>query len=389
LNQQPKVLVIDDEEAARYGITRALARLDYLIEEASDGISALSGIERFQPDVVVSDINMPGIDGLTLLRRLNEQREPPLVVLVTAYGSEQIAIEALRAGAHNYISKPFDVEELRLVVAGAIEKKRLLRDLQASQTARVHAEKLASLGRLVAAVAHEINNPLGALLSSVDTIRRAAARIHDWCGRQPAENSEEVLGALEALATVTVQSQSACARIDGVVTNLRRFAQLDRADVQRTSVHSGIEDTLHLLRYEFGDNIRVETEFGDLPEIDCAPRDLNQLFMNLLLNSKQAIRHSGRPGLIRIRTSTTGDAVKIEIFDNGRGIDPDHLASVFDPGFTTKGGRVGTDLGLPICQQIALAHQGRIEVESRTGEGTRFTVTLPVRAAEGANAAAF
>lgn len=389
MTQQPKVLVIDDEEAARYGITRALAHQGYSIEEAADGIIALTAIQQFQPDVVVSDINMPGIDGLTLLRRLNEQREPPLVVLITAYGSERIAIEALRSGAHDYISKPFDVEELRLVVAGAVEKKRLLRELAASQTARVHAEKLASLGRLVAAVAHEINNPLGALLSSVDTIRRAAARIHDWCGRQSAETSEEVRGALEALAAVTAQSQAACGRIDAVVTNLRRFAQLDRADVQRTSVHSGIEDTLHLLRYEFGEGVRVETEFGELPEIDCAPRDLNQLFMNLLLNSKRAIDQAGRPGVIRIRTWTSGETLKIEISDNGCGIAPENIDGVFDPGFAAQGGRVGTDLGLPICQQIARAHGGRIDVESRTGEGTRFTVTLPVRATGGTSAAAF
>ncbi len=389
MTQQPKVLVIDDEEAARYGITRALTHQGYSIEEAADGIIALTAIQQFQPDVVVSDINMPGIDGLTLLRRLNEQREPPLVVLITAYGSERIAIEALRAGAHDYISKPFDVEELRLVVAGAIEKKRLLRELAASQTARVHAEKLASLGRLVAAVAHEINNPLGALLSSVDTIRRAAARIQDWCGHQPAETSEEVRGALEALAAVTAQSQSACGRIDAVVTNLRRFAQLDRADVQRTSVHSGIEDTLHLLRYEFGEGVRVETEFGELPEIDCAPRDLNQLFMNLLLNSKRAIDQAGRPGVIRVRTWTAGDTLKIQISDNGCGIAPENIDSVFDPGFATQGGRVGTDLGLPICQQIARAHNGRIDVESRAGEGTHFTVTLPVQATEGTSAAAF
>jgi len=383
VGKSPRILIIDDEEAARYGISRALANQGYELSEAENGLAALAKVEEFQPDVIVSDINMPGMDGISLLRHVNETPEPPLVVLITAYGSEQVAIEALRSGAHDYISKPFEVQELRLVLAGAVDKRRLLRELRESQTALVHAEKIASLSRLVAAVAHDINNPLGALQSSVDTMRRAADKVQAWCGSQPPEMASQIRNTVEALATVAAQAQGACDRIHLIVGNLRQFAQLDRGDVLRVHIHTGIESTLHLLRYEFGDRIRVETEFGDLPEIDCAPRDLNQLFMNLLLNAKQAIDRDGRPGLIRIRTWSEGDAVKIGISDNGGGIAPEKLGGIFDPGFTTQGGRVGADLGLPICQQIARAHHGRIEAESRQGEGSTFTVTLPVKMAEG------
>jgi len=382
-----KLLIIDDEEAARYGISRALASQGYELAEAENGLAALSRIEEFRPDVIVSDINMPGMDGIALLRHVNQKPEPPLVVLITAYGSEQVAIEALRSGAHNYVSKPFDVEELRLVVAGAVDKKRLLKELKESQTARIHAEKMASLVRLVAAVAHEINTPLGALHSSVDTIRRAAERIREWCASQGDAPSAGIKGSVEALSVVAAQSQTACERIHTVVTNLRQFAQLDRADFQRANIQNGIEGTIRLLQHEFGDNIRVETEFGDVPEIDCALRDLNQLFMNLLLRAKQAIAQGGRPGLIRIRTWTADDTVKIEVSDNGDGIAPGDVGGVFDPGFAAKAGRVGADLSLAICQQIARAHQGRIDVESPAGEGTRFTVTLPARIAEGSHAA--
>jgi len=394
LNDQPKVLVIDDEEAARFGVARALSQ-GYRVQEAEDGLKALAAIDSFQPDVIVSDINMPGMDGISLLKHVNQGAEPPLVVLITAYGSEQMAIEALRAGAHNYLAKPFELEELRLVVAGAVDKQRLIRqnrhylkelertltELKESQAARVQAEKLASLGRLVAGVAHEINNPLGVLHSGCGILEVAARRIGEWCGNQPADTTSQVKEFLEVLTATASRSKAACERIHAVVTNLRQFAQLDRADMQRAQIHDGLVSTLRLLRHELDRQADVVCELGELPEVDCNPRALNQLLMNLLLNAMDAIRLTGRRGLIRIRTWRDGESVKIEIADNGVGIPPENLSKIFDPGFTTKGVRVGTGLGLPICLQIARSHRGRIDVSSRPGAATVFTVTLPLRAA--------
>jgi signal transduction histidine kinase len=334
---------------------------------------------------------MPGMNGLELLRRVNQEPEPPLVVLITAYGSEDIAIEALRAGAHNYLSKPFDVEELRLVVAGALDKQRLLREnrhyyrelertlaeLRESQTALVQAEKMASLGKLVAGVAHEINNPLGALQSSVNTMGLAARRISDWCTSQPAPSGGQIQPLVETMAEMSVQGQASCERLRDVVSNLRHFAQLDRAEVLRAHVQAGLESTLRLLRHEFADRIEIVREYGEVPEIDCSPRELNQLFMNLLLNAKEAIERGGRRGEIRVRTSAQPDTIRIEISDNGCGIPSEHLDKIFDPGFTTRGVQVGTGLGLAICYQIVRAHKGTIEVSSRPGEGATFTVKLP------------
>jgi len=389
--EQPKVLIIDDEEAARYVISRALAGQGYLLEEAENGLSALESIERFEPDVIVSDVNMPGMDGIALLRQVNEAPEPPLVVLVTAYGSEQIAIEALRSGAHNYIAKPFDLEELRLVVAGALDKQRLLREnryyyrrleqtlqeLKDSQIALVQAEKMASMGRLVAGIAHEVNTPLGALQSFANTIQRTAMKIEECCKAQPSETAGRVQTMVESLTDLAANTQAACRRIDEIVSNLRRFAQLDRADFQRIRIESAIESTIHLLRHEFEGCAEVITEFGDVPEIDCAQRELNQLFMNLMLNAKEAIARTNKPGEIRIRAWAEPDSVRIEIADNGCGIPEDNIGRIFDPGFTTKGVGVGLGLGLPICHQIARAHRGRIEVSSVPGEGARFIVSLP------------
>jgi signal transduction histidine kinase len=388
LQRLPKVLLIDDEEAARYGIRRALANQGYDLDEASDGAVALAKIEAQLPDVVVSDINMPGVDGLTLVERLSSFPEAPLAILITAHGSENVAVQALRAGAYNYLSKPFDVDELRIAVANAVDKQRLLREnrhytaelertlaeLHQSQAALVHAEKMASLGRLVAAVAHELNTPLGVLESSAGTVEAAVARIRESLPAASA-TAERLLGVLKDTAG---QSRQACGRIETVVTNLRQFAQLDRAQIQRVQVTEGIESALSLARPELAAGIEVVREFADLPAIECAPRELNQLFMNLLLYAADSIHARGGKGRIQVRTRLRGNSISIEFEDDGGPIPEDRLGQIFDPGFGLRQTRVAIDLRLPISYQIVNAHGGGIQVENLGDSGKRFTVTLPV-----------
>ena len=141
----------------------------------------------------------------------------------------------------------------------------------------------------------------------------------------------------------------------------------------------GIEQSLEFLRDELDDGIEIVRRFDHLPEIECSPRELNQLFMNLLLKARDSIRRHGGAGRIELRAQRAGDMVRLEITDNGEGIPAEHLPHVFDPGFRETMGRVGIDLGLPICYQIVKSHRGRIEVESPPGQGTRFVVLLPVR----------
>jgi len=377
-----KILIIDDEEAARYGIARALTNQGYEIEEAADGEAGWTRIVESRPDVVVSDINMPGLDGISLLRRINQDSQPPLVVLVTAYGSEGVAAEALRAGAHNYLAKPFEVEALRAMVRNAIEKQRLARELRESQAALVQSEKMGSLGRLVAGISHEINTPLGVLQSGGQTMALAAEKIREWSAGQSGPEAEKLARFVEAIITTAQLSQSACERISAIIGNLKQFARLDEAEYQRVNLHDGILSALALVKNELGRGIEIVKEFGEIPEIECSPRQLNQLVMNLLLNAMEAIRQNGGKGRIRVRTVPAGDEVQIVVEDDGCGIAPEHLEKIFDPGFTTKGVKVGTGLGLPISYQIVEAHGGRIEVTSQPGEGTTFTVTLPVRRPE-------
>lgn len=370
---------------------RALANQGYELDEAADGTTALTKIEAQKPDVVVSDINMPGVDGLTLVQRLGSLADAPLAILITAHGSENVAVQALRAGAYNYLSKPFDVDELRIAVANAVEKQRLLyenrhytaelertlAELHQSQAALVHAEKMASLGRLVAAVAHEVNTPLGVLEASAGTVEAVAARIRKSL-QPPQAAVERLLGVLKDTAG---QSRQACGRIETVVTNLRQFAQLDRAQFQRVPVTEGIESAISLTGPDLAAGIEIVRDFGDLPAIDCAPRELNQLFMNLLHYAADSIRARGGKGRIQVRTRWLENAISVEVEDDGGPIPEDRLGQLFDPGLGLQQSRVAIDLRLPICYQIVKAHRGDIKAEN-VGENSKlFVVTLPVNRA--------
>jgi two-component system NtrC family sensor kinase len=388
-----RVLVIDDEEAARYGIGKSLEREGYEIELASNGHEALQKIREFQPHTIISDINMPEMDGITLLREVAQSDDPPPVVLVTAHGSETLAIQALRAGAYDYISKPFDIEELRLVVRNALERQRLkeenrryyveleatLRELKQTQAERIQAEKSASLGRLVAGFAHEANSPLGALSSAIQTFERAFGRIQNLLQAEQNRDSarrEEIQRLWVALSESFRVAHDACHRLDSMVKTMRHFANLDHSPLRRVDIRECIESTLALLKHQFKEEIHVYKEYGEIPEIDCFPSDLNQVFMNLFLNGIEAILSQGE---IRIQGWHESGMVFVRILDTGRGIPPENIERIFDPGFTTKGRGVGTGMGLPICQRIVEKHGGKIHVESEPGKGTVFTLQLPVR----------
>jgi len=251
-------------------------------------------------------------------------------------------------------------------------------DPQKSEAPSFHAEELNCLSRLVAGIAHEINSPLGALQANSGTIKTAAARVVAWLARNPAEMPDDIQRSVTALEDASGQLTIATERVHEIIRRLAEFAQLDRPNLQTIQISECLETTLRLMGQELGDGVEVIRDFEDVPEIEASPRQLNRLFMNLLLNAHEAIRQAGRSGRIRLRVFHDRDLLGVEIEDNGCGISPHELSKIFDPGFTTKGVQVGTGLGLAICYQIVQGHQGRISVHSREGVGTRFAVLLPV-----------
>ena len=236
--------------------------------------------------------------------------------------------------------------------------------------------RLATLGMLVAGLAHEINTPLGTLNSNHDVLRRALLRLQGILEDEVVEPHEldEVRRVIAAVDSILKVNDMAVERMTSLVRSLRSFGRIDRADIDFVNLHDGIDSTLEILAHELRP-LQVVRRYGELPAVECHPQQINQVFMNLLLNAGQA---TPAGGTITITTHTADDHAHVSIKDSGAGIPPANLARIFEPGFTTKAGRIGMGLGLLICSQIIDHHRGTISVDSAPGAGATFTVALPL-----------
>lgn len=275
-------------------------------------------------------------------------------------------VQFLVAIAHDFTEQRNFIDEL----------ERAHHELRDAQSQLVQSEKMASLGMLVAGIAHEINTPIGAVNSMHDTLLRSVEKLRDEVTRcVPDEAQEQRLSRLfTVIADANRVMRSGIERVTGIVRRLRSFARLDEAELKDADINEGIEDTLTLVHHEIKHEIEVVKDFGDLRPVPCFPGRLNQVFLNLIVNARQAIEGKGT---ITIRTRREEGRVRIEISDTGHGIPADRLDRVFDPGYTTKGVGVGTGLGLSICYRIIQDHRGTISVASEVGKGTTFTIVIP------------
>jgi signal transduction histidine kinase len=267
---------------------------------------------------------------------------------------------------------------LRQAIAQKAEElEELNLNLRRTQAQLVQSEKMAALGNLIAGVAHEINTPMGAVNSMHDTLYRAIEKLKNYTeteslkDHREQENIDRIFRAIDDSKKVI---QSGTDRVINIVNRLRSFVHLDEAELKKVNIHDGIEDTLVLVQHELKNNIKVIKNYGEIPPITCYPRQMNQVFLNLLLNSIQAIEGDGT---ITITTYRKDNNVHISFADDGVGIPEEKINKVFDPGFTTKGVGVGTGLGLSISYRILKNHGGEIKPESELGKGSKFTITLP------------
>lgn len=253
-----------------------------------------------------------------------------------------------------------------------------LAELRQTQQQLIVQEKMAALGTLVAGIAHELNTPLGTMKGATDVTARALARVREALGDGRRWDELRQGGSLERVLKVLADSgqatQEAIARLGRIVSSLKTFAHLDRAEYERVDVHEGLDSALTLLAPRLGRGVTLERSYGQVPLLQCYPQELNQVFMNLLLNASQAL---DGPGQIRVTTAAEGGHVRIEIADTGRGIPPERRERIFDPAFARKGDRVGLGLGLSASYNIVAKHAGTLEVDSAPGRGTTVTIRLP------------
>lgn len=244
-----------------------------------------------------------------------------------------------------------------------------------SPAAELH--QMAAVGRLLAGIVHEINTPLGSIFSNNEVISRSL----EMLGPLLAEGSPEALERAGKLAAtcqnLAAVDRIACERIRSIIRGLKTLSRVDGSEPRRVNLNQQLADTVKLTQAEFRRRIAVETDFGELPEVECYPQMLNQVFLNLLMNAGQAIEGEGR---ITIRTRLDGDRVHISIADTGKGMSTEAQKHAFEPGFTTKAVGEGTGLGLPISREIVEErHGGSIDFESRKGVGTTFHIHIPVQ----------
>jgi signal transduction histidine kinase len=414
-----RILIVDDEQLVRNLFASYLGE-SYLCETAADAQEALEALARRQFGLVLTDVHMPGLGGIELLRRIVDLYPETAVIVVSGIDRTQRVIDAVRVGAFDYLVKPLELEVLALSVERALERRMLLRNsrryerdlerrnaelaeqkshLVRLQAQMLHAEKMASLGLMAAGVAHELNNPAGFIYSNIDVLRLYVERLerclfaYDRLTLPPSDAARiarlkteiDYDRVVAELGSVLSDCYLGAERIKDVVQNLRLFSRLDEAEVKEIDLHEGIEATVRLLAHYFkSGHIALERDFGELPRVNCYAAQLNQVWMNLLINAVQAIGNAD--GRVGIRTRHVDNVVRVEISDTGGGISADHLKSIFDPFFTTKPVGEGTGLGLAIVHGIVRQHGGDITVGSVAGAGTTFTITVPIDI-ETANAA--
>ena len=228
-----------------------------------------------------------------------------------------------------------------------------------TQLQLVNSEKMASIGQLVAGVAHEINTPVASIKSNNEIAQKLISKLTD-------ESSKELLQEINGI------DKEAIARISGIVVSLRKFVRLDEAELQKADINKELDLTLDLLRHETKNRITITKNYGELPPVKCYPNLLNQVFMNILVNAIHAIKGEG---VITIDTSFAHKNLIVKIKDTGCGIKEPN--KIFDLGYTTKGVGVGTGFGLAISQKMVEKHKGKIDVKTKLNEGSEFTITIP------------
>lgn len=411
INESDRRILIVDDEAPIRNLFASFLSDRYSCSTAATSEEALALLSRESFALVLSDMIMPGLSGVELLREITTRFPDTAVVMISGVDRTQRVLDAVRLGAYDYLMKPVDLDVLLMTVERTIERRNFLRDakhykldlerrnaelkqrkaeLQRLQGQIIQNEKMASLGQLAAGVAHELNNPAGFIFGNMEILRECSnglERLLDFYGHlklspedeakaQSIKDEIDYRNTLGDLSSIISDCHEGAERIRDVVQNLRVFSRLDEAEFKKVDIHNGIESTIRLLaRYYNSGPITLVRDYGTLPPVDCYAGQLNQVWMNLLVNAAQAIKESGE---VHIETHRDGQFVVVKISDTGCGIAAEHLKNIFDPFFTTKPVGEGTGLGLSVTYSIVERHKGVIKVESTPGKGTVFTVSISI-----------
>lgn len=412
-----RILIVDDDALTCQMLAGLLSHEGYRTLTAISAAQALDLMAFDLPDLILLDALMPGVSGFELAGQLKQDertRNIP-IIMVTALNDADSRLAALERGAEEYLVKP--VQRLELVVrvrnllklkkyqdwlekkseSDALEHSKRLEAANARlgelQGQLLQSEKLASIGQMAAGVAHEINNPIGFVSSNFSTLKvyvdqllelisvyeeseaGLSAPVRERLQAMKAEMDFDYLR--EDIRNLLLESQDGIVRVRKIVQDLKDFSRTTAGqEWVYADLRQCLESTLTIVNNEIKYKADVCREWGNIPDIECLPGQLNQVFLNLLVNAAQAMPE-GKRGVITVRTGCDEESVWVEVADNGSGMAPEVRAKIFEPFYTTKPVGVGTGLGLSVSFGIVQRHGGAIEVSSELGVGTTFRVILP------------
>lgn len=414
-----KILIVDDEieleRLLKQRLRKKIRAKEVELIFSQNGKDALEKLEQY-PDIeiVLTDINMPEMDGLTLLEELFKSDRHIKAVVVSAYGDMQNIRSAMHSGAFDFLTKPIDFEDLTITINRTLESakqfKENLHKLQEAQLQLIQNEKMATLGQLVAGVAHEINNPIGFIAGNIDMAKNSVKdviehlRLYREKYPEPGPDIEkdadriDVEYLMEDLPKMLAEMHGGADRIINISHSLRAFSRSDTATKVLANIYEGIDSTLMILQHRLKANnkrpaIQVIKEYGETAPVKCYMGQLNQVFMNILSNAIDALDEASqersyaemkdRPNTIAITARPRAEAgiFEIKIKDNANGMSEEVKARIFDQLFTTKPVGKGTGLGLSISRKIIVeTHGGTLDCQSFVGEGTEFAIAIPTDA---------
>ncbi|MEH1907864.1 sensor histidine kinase [Nostoc sp.] len=411
------ILVVDDNLANLEVLSSFLDQSNFEVWATRSGEKAIQKLDTDHlPDLILLDVMMPGMDGFETCKHLKSDpriQDIP-IIFMTALSDTADKVKGLQLGAVDYITKPFQYEEVFVRIEQQLKLRNLTKtliaknaELQQAQTQLIQAEKIATLGHLTAGIAHEVNNPINFIAGNLNFVEEYVQEVVDllklyqkYLPDPPVEiqnaiKTKDISFLLNDLSKIIQSMQVGTDRVIEIVSSLNNFSRHREAGNKLTNLHEGLESTLLILSHRLKANahrptIQLIKEYGELPPIQCYPGEINQVFMNLICNALDAIEEiqknqdfeeiSKYPGVIRIQTESIGERVILRIADNGSGISEADRTKIFDAFYTTKSIGKGTGLGLSIAYQIVVNnHRGKLTFHSTESDGTEFVIELPIR----------
>ncbi|MEM7624824.1 MAG: ATP-binding protein [Planctomycetota bacterium] len=415
-----RVLLVDDSATARRAMARSLEAYSFVVDQLDNPELVLAQATETPPDVILTDVEMPQMDGFDLCMALKaDPRTADIPVLfVTSNTRPEQLICGFEVGGSDFIAKQAESmeliarvrthlhlatlqkelkQQLAEIKAQAEREQQLRAQIEQQQSQMLQNEKMASIGQLAAGVAHEINNPIGFISSNLNTLGEYLSDLKQVLAAfdelrsavndqgdavASAQNAEKICKEvdlpflIEDLDSLIGESVEGTGRVRQIVADLRDFSHVDSPELGIENVNTMLEKTLNVAHNELKYRATVETHFDEVPDIHCFGGKLSQVFLNLIVNAAQSLKEAGT---VSVRTGHEDQCVWVEVADTGCGIPEENLKRIFDPFFTTKDVGKGTGLGLNLAYNIIQSHDGQITVDSVVGQGTTFRITLPIQ----------